>query len=108
MYLIYGYERKTFWRSYEYTEDRLDNAGVDDLKKAFSSLKQDRLAVIKFERGPVAVSILYDTYSDFERGVLTACTFTLPNSKDRVQASYSAMRRACINLFTGAAETITF
>ncbi len=108
MYLIYGYKRKTFWRSCEYTEDRLEIAGLDDLKKAFTALKRDREAVIKFERGPVAVSILYDTYSDFERGVLTACTFTLPNSKDRVQASYSAMRRACINLFTGAAETITF
>lgn len=108
MYLIYGYNRKTFWGSQEYIEDRNNFAELADIKKAFAALKKDHTAAVKFDRGNVAVSICYDNYSDFERGILSVHVFTRPNTNVCFEASYSAMRRACINLFTGAAETITF
>lgn len=49
MELIYGYNRKTYWRDTVYTEDTKYYASVDDLKRALSSLKKDHTAAVTMD-----------------------------------------------------------
>lgn len=108
MDLIYGYNHRTFWNTYEYTELKKSFAGVDDLKKAFNALKKDRTGAIKFVQNNVSITICYDSMSDFDRGILTAVIYTNYNSRDCITAAYSIMKRACIRFFNGDTDTLTF
>ena len=108
MDLIYGYNHRTFWNTYEYTEFKKSFACVDDLKKAFNALKKDRTGAIKFVRNNVSITICYDSMSDFDRGILTAVIYTNYNSRDCSTAAYSIMKRACIRFFNGDTDTLTF
>lgn len=97
MELIYGYNRKTYWRSTEYTEDTNSNAGVDDLKRALTSLKKDRTAAVKFARDEIGYSICWES---FERGIITFNAWKT-NNHQWIECSYETARKRAIQLFKG-------
>ena len=100
MELTYGYERKTFWKTKLYTEDINTCAGVDDLKKAFTALKKDQYAAVKFCRDRYGFSFTWDSPTDFNNDliVINVC---VGMSSDRIKCSFATARKRAIQLFIG-------
>ena len=102
MELIYGYNRKTYWRDTVYTEDTKYYASVDDLKRALSSLKKDHTAAVKFTRDEftrdeIGYSICWES---FERGIITFNAWKT-NNHQWIECSYETARKRAIQLFKG-------
>ena len=97
MELIYGYNRKTYWKNTEYTEDIKCYAGVDDLKRALSSLKKDHTAAVKFTCDEIGYSICWES---FERGIITFNAWKT-NNHQWIECSYETARKRAIQLFKG-------
>lgn len=92
--LILKYERKTFFGSREYTEDRKDNATAEDVKKAFNYLKKDKNAAIELD-GIVA---MWDTMQDFNNGVVSVYIYPAANNCERQLMSIAKAKTIMLTL----------
>lgn len=84
------YYRQDFWGKAIQTEETREAADLEDLKKAFRGLKKDRTFALHIESEYV---LFWDTYEDYNNGVLTVRKYTARNSFDEVKKSYDKARK---------------
>jgi hypothetical protein len=92
--LILKYERKTFFGSREYTEDRKDNATAEDVKKAFNYLKKDKDAAIELNR----IVAMWDTTQDFDNGVVSVYIYQAANNCEHQLMSIAKAKKLITDL----------
>lgn len=78
MTITIKYECKNFWGIREYREDTINNASLEDLKKAFRFLKKEYMNVIQIDN----IVLYWDTMQNFEYGTLTAREYDGNNWKE--------------------------
>lgn len=80
MKIVVKYERLDFFGNRTYTEDKKNNATLQDLKKAFSFLKRERSVAIGIDD----TILFWENGQNFEYGTLTAREYEGMNYKEYI------------------------
>lgn len=83
------YNSKDFFGQYDFREETKDFAELDDLKKAFRAMGKDRDFAIHVNN----VSIVWDSYSDFENRIVKIRTYDKWNSYSETKMSWEKMKK---------------
>ena len=83
------YNSKDFFGQYDFREETKEYAGMDDLKKAFRAMAKDKEFAIHVN----TISIVWDSYSDFENRIVKIRTYERWNSYSETKMSWEKMKK---------------
>lgn len=83
------YSDKDFWGQRTFNEETNDYATTDDLKKAFRAMAKDKEFAIHVN----TISIVWDSYSDFENRIVKIRTYEKWNSYSETKMSWEKMKK---------------
>lgn len=82
------YTGRDFWNSYTFCEDTKEAATVDDLKKAFRAMRKSHDFAVHVNN----TSIVWDSLTDFENGIVTVRTYKAWNNCDVNKMAWEKMK----------------
>lgn len=83
------YNSKDFFGQYDFREETKEFANMDDLKKAFRAMKKDKDFAVHVDNR----SLVWDSYSDFENGIVTVREYAAWNNYDKIKMSWEKMKK---------------
>ena len=91
--LILKYERKDFFNSMIYTEDKKQNYNKDDLKKAFLYFSKTYSATIQIDN----IVVFWDCLTEYENRVVTVRNYDGMNYTE-TKKSYDKVKKECYSM----------